>query len=755
MAEDESVDVMSLDGEIAERLGVSGAAHPAVKNDEKGRPAGRRSQSSSPTPTPHGVLYASRGKARVKAKTAWMSRASTSTVRVLADLKPFLHLLPDLSRVDINEQRELYKILFETGVYVHLQKFLAAFVLGPSSAAGQTSVPKPPEGAIHTVARLAALESEMENITMRDRLDQAFESLGEVGDKPLISIPSNLNPDMIANTLGLFAAAALRLVDKNIVYYCYYYYYYCYYYYYYYYYCYYHCYYHYYYYYHYYHHYYYYYYFHYYIIVIVTTTSAATIIVTAVIIISRPPTRAVEVMMMASSQDSTGAHSDLDRHDGLEEDDSRCGANEDGILALACAVGYTDLVQAMVRVRGSTNFRGDVDCTPLMEACCAGTVDVVRSLIAFGADINVVSVTQNSALIYAAAAGQEEVSASALHLFCEFVHFQFSVLLVYCLQLELQIRFVPCSSPSNSLSIPVWCASGRTRETLCECGRARKESCFVWYWYFLPISTLYACNVTIDYDLQENRSPKYRQNMNQALALAAENGHLDVVEILHSNGADLNYEYDGRTPLMKATKNGYNEVVMYLIRHGADVRTSFASGPSHLSPARNGFVELVELMLDHNGVFPQPPRPPLPAGEKGSPTVPPPPPPTPTPQSMAKTVTARRSKKCVGAQMGIPPCTPASSKNVSSTSMMTAAPPDPFTYVVPSYSAQSVNIQSSHYPAPVQLPTDDSTAPYAWLSGMFPGLEDGTTPVGFFCLLQLVNILIIASVFLKSHCVIL
>ena len=45
---------------------------------------------------------------------------------VLAKLEPYLHLLPDLSRVDLKEQQKLYQALFSVGVSaaVSLHKLL-------------------------------------------------------------------------------------------------------------------------------------------------------------------------------------------------------------------------------------------------------------------------------------------------------------------------------------------------------------------------------------------------------------------------------------------------------------------------------------------------------------------------------------------------------------------------------------------------------------------------------------------------------
>ena len=54
------------------------------------------------------------------------------------------------------------------------------------------------------------------------------------------------------------------------------------------------------------------------------------------------------------------------------------------------------------------------------------------------------------------------------------------------------------------------------------------------------------------------------------LHVAAKNGHLDVVELLISHGADMNAEYFvGETALQIAKGKGYDEIVSLLRKHGA------------------------------------------------------------------------------------------------------------------------------------------------------------------------------------------
>lgn len=55
------------------------------------------------------------------------------------------------------------------------------------------------------------------------------------------------------------------------------------------------------------------------------------------------------------------------------------------------------------------DYKFPCESTPLMEACCGGYPQVVKTLIDAGADVNAVSSSHNTAMIYASAAGHLEV----------------------------------------------------------------------------------------------------------------------------------------------------------------------------------------------------------------------------------------------------------------------------------------------------------------------------------------------------------
>jgi ankyrin repeat protein len=68
---------------------------------------------------------------------------------------------------------------------------------------------------------------------------------------------------------------------------------------------------------------------------------------------------------------------------------------------------------------------------------------------------------------------------------------------------------------------------------------------------------------------------------------AAWRGHLAVVRLLLTRGANVNHEcHDGFTALTLATDRGYWEIVKHLAEQGGDVTHCDATGNSALSVAR-------------------------------------------------------------------------------------------------------------------------------------------------------------------------
>ena len=107
-------------------------------------------------------------------------------------------------------------------------------------------------------------------------------------------------------------------------------------------------------------------------------------------------------------------------------------------------------------------------------------------------------------------------------------------------------------------------------------------------------------------DLNEVTDPLF----NTHIHWASENGHLQIVDFLVKQGANLNVrDVNGRSPLYRATDGctcaianprNHFPVVKYLVEHGADIHANDDRGNSslHLACIR-GNIHLVKCLVNH------------------------------------------------------------------------------------------------------------------------------------------------------------
>ena len=93
-------------------------------------------------------------------------------------------------------------------------------------------------------------------------------------------------------------------------------------------------------------------------------------------------------------------------------------------------------------------------------------------------------------------------------------------------------------------------------------------------------------------------NPSYKMS---PLHIASLNGHLEIGRCLLNHGASVNFQRDdGWTPLHSAVANGHLEVSRMLLEHNAEVDAWTVDGSTPLLYAmKNGELDLVRLLLNH------------------------------------------------------------------------------------------------------------------------------------------------------------
>lgn len=91
------------------------------------------------------------------------------------------------------------------------------------------------------------------------------------------------------------------------------------------------------------------------------------------------------------------------------------------------------------------------------------------------------------------------------------------------------------------------------------------------------------------------------------LEIAANRGHLSIVNLLLENGCEIDAEdLKEFTPLQEAASQGHIDVVRYLLQIGAACDGAASSGYTPLcSIASRGYLEIIALLLNH-GANPTP-----------------------------------------------------------------------------------------------------------------------------------------------------
>ena len=83
------------------------------------------------------------------------------------------------------------------------------------------------------------------------------------------------------------------------------------------------------------------------------------------------------------------------------------------------------------------------------------------------------------------------------------------------------------------------------------------------------------------------------------LHFAARAGHTEIVDLLVTNGADVNSrDAEEYTPLHNSTFNGHMELTKLLLANGADINATTYNGDTPLNCAQNGDHDEVTALIE-------------------------------------------------------------------------------------------------------------------------------------------------------------
>ena len=105
----------------------------------------------------------------------------------------------------------------------------------------------------------------------------------------------------------------------------------------------------------------------------------------------------------------------------------------------------------------------------------------------------------------------------------------------------------------------------------------------------------YVCKLdSIRYtSISDNQSVDVTAYFNYAIRQASENGYLEVVKYLVSQGADISA--DNNCAVKWASENGYLNIVKYLVSQGADIASS--DNYAVKSAIMNGHIDVVRYLI--------------------------------------------------------------------------------------------------------------------------------------------------------------
>ena len=341
----------------------------------------------------------------------------------------------------------------------------------------------------------------------------------------------------------------------------------------------------------------------------------------------------------------------------LEEQVIRNDLNvlKSGRTALMIATGTDDseIAELLLKAGADSNIQIESSInpllngtTPLMIAAINDNIQTVQSLLEAGADPNKATMTGETALKYAVTYGtqceivDELIKAGASTNFSTYnpiINTTINCTVTQCCVMEIATKNTPLTDINQAMqlqNITVGSAINMTLQQMRAQGDTKQINMLQHLLevtpqpeadpYSLLAAAEAGCTPAVELLLKAGYDPLALSSSSKllgsiisgdasgynALTIACQNGHIEIVELILQRPVDLNAMQDnGLTPLMAAcnAENDNLEIVQLLLEAGADpnlpimVQASSISCPSLLFACTKGHLELVKFLLKEVG----------------------------------------------------------------------------------------------------------------------------------------------------------
>ncbi|KAK0399896.1 hypothetical protein QR680_003264 [Steinernema hermaphroditum] len=267
--------------------------------------------------------------------------------------------------------------------------------------------------------------------------------------------------------------------------------------------------------------------------------------------------------------------------------DVQTESNHDTALTLACAGGYADLVDLLIRKGADVEHRDKKGFTPLVLAATGGHVDCVKHLLDASCMVDAVSErTKDTALSLACSGGRKEVVEILLKANANKEHRNVSDYTPLSLAasggyIEIIQLLLNAGAEINS----------RTGSKLCISP------------LMLAAMNGHEAATKLLLERGSDINAHIETNRNTALTLACFQGRVEVVRLLLKYNANVEHRAKtGLTPLMEAANGGYSAVGKLLLEASADPNAAPVPSSKDTAltiAADKGHYQFVDLLIRH------------------------------------------------------------------------------------------------------------------------------------------------------------